>query len=265
MNIKTIIERINVVTRSRFSANGGASWIQWASDIISRIERECPGTGNLKDVQALPMASGFIPKPMSLIDITHVLVDGLPVRFEKTDAGIRLIGDDIPALTGEIHMGTWTQTTPEIGTVTVTSAAYSLDDALNGFSISCGDRSAEIFESRMTSELSASIKLAEPSKPMPSAPCLFIKSNVILRGYKVVHKPGSLTEEFDMDDRYYQLLTCGLHMMAEQDMEPAGKDAMAREQAFLGELRRYRVNLTQARGKAAPKRYSFTPRLGGNW
>lgn len=88
MNINSILDRINTVIRGRFSANGGAAWINWTSDVLDLVERECPGTGQHVSVMAYPMDSGFIPKPASVIDITRVSISDQELDFTKNDLGV---------------------------------------------------------------------------------------------------------------------------------------------------------------------------------
>lgn len=88
MNINSILDRINTVIRGRFSSNNGAAWVNWTSDILDMIERECPGVGQHASVMAYPMDSGFVPRPSCLSDITSLRIGGKNVDFSKMDLGV---------------------------------------------------------------------------------------------------------------------------------------------------------------------------------
>lgn len=88
MNINSILDGINLVTRGRFSAKGGAAWIKWMGMVLSRIESECPGVGAHTKVSALPMDSGFIPTPPGIKQITGLFVDDEEIKYDRNHVGI---------------------------------------------------------------------------------------------------------------------------------------------------------------------------------
>ena len=79
MNINDAISRLPIMLRGRFAASNNATWIAWACDAITQIERVCAGPGQLLKCQAWQMASGFVPKPSPIWSITNAWLDGEPV------------------------------------------------------------------------------------------------------------------------------------------------------------------------------------------
>jgi hypothetical protein len=88
MNINSILDGINLVTRGRFSAKSGAAWVNWMGMVLSRIEAECPGVGTHTKVSALPMESGFVPTPPGIKHITGVFVDDEEVKYDRNQFGV---------------------------------------------------------------------------------------------------------------------------------------------------------------------------------
>jgi hypothetical protein len=88
MNINSILDGINLVTRGRFSAKSGAAWVKWMGFVLSRVENECPGVGSYAKVSAMPMDSGFIPNPPGIKQITGLFIDDEEIKYDRNHLGI---------------------------------------------------------------------------------------------------------------------------------------------------------------------------------
>lgn len=115
MNINSILDGINLVTRGRFSAKGGAAWIKWMGMVLSRVESECPGVGAHAKVSALPMDSGFIPTPPGIKQITGLFVDDEEIKYDRNHVGIWPMFEEgeEKELTSQMRVATLTAADPK--------------------------------------------------------------------------------------------------------------------------------------------------------
>ena len=74
MTLNDILAGLPGTIVNRFSASNSAFWIAKCSDILSDLDTLCPGPWMIDEVHALPMASGFIKKPLCMSRIKDVRI-----------------------------------------------------------------------------------------------------------------------------------------------------------------------------------------------
>ncbi len=146
-----------------------------------------------------------------------------------------------------------------------------LDGQFDGWSAVAGKNQIELFESvwvkpsyglswSTASEFKASRKIIGQTFAQTSG--YIFTSNVQITGYSTIERPKTLTETINLDDCYNQLLVDGLYMMAERDSDASSSEALARTQIFEQSLIAYRVDMTAAAKRSAPRKFASSPRLG---
>lgn len=89
MNLNDVLAILPQTIRGRFSASNGERWLGWADLCIAKMERIQAGPHRIRRVQATQLASGFVPTPKPLVQITAAWLDDEPVTtlVEKNDKG----------------------------------------------------------------------------------------------------------------------------------------------------------------------------------
>lgn len=145
------------------------------------------------------------------------------------------------------------------------------DDAFAGWSFSADADFFDVAASTwkrpangdsFTTDLRCSVDFKEPTRPFTTASGVMFKSNVTAKGYEVIKRPISMTEQLDLTDEYADLLALGMRMKAELDMAPASADAGAATALFEQALRRYAVDHQNADGNSVKRAFNSSPRLG---
>ena len=113
-----------------------------------------------------------------------------------------------------------------------------------------------------TEDFWCSVDFKEPARTFSTASGAMFKSNVVAKGYAMLRRPASMTEELDLPVQYRDLLAMGMRLKAEIDMAPAGADAGAVMALFEKELRSYAVDHQNADGKSVKRAFNCSPRLG---
>lgn len=261
MNLKSILDRINVVTRSRFAANNNAAWLLWAKDILLEIDSICSGPGRVIEFGAKPTSSGSILWPKGVADIKSITVDGDLVDFVKNRRQIILTDEEVVPDVSESYSVFWSHNGIE-GSVSY-DPAYASDDYLKGFTVSNGEFFADIVSSRYSNFAGVDTIEITTKQSIPFTTDTIADvylTNTRITAYEKMKAPDSVNEELDIDDDWASMLTAGLWYMAENDMDPAGKDCTARKIRYDELKKAYIASTNRSSGRSLKPKFQFTPR-----
>lgn len=261
MNLKAILDRISPITRSRFAANSNASWLLWAKDILLEIDGICTGPGRVFEFGANVMPSGSIAWPVGVTDIKSVTVDGDAVDFVKNRRQIMITDEEAAPEVSETYSVFWSQNGIE-GSLSH-NPTYSSDDYLKGFTVSNGLFFADILTSKHvnfagvdTIEITTKQSLPFMADQISDA----YLTNTRVTAYEKMKAPENITDELDLDDDWASMLAAGLWYMAENDMDPAGRDCAARKARYNELKKAYIASTNRASGRSLKPKFQFTPR-----
>lgn len=261
MNLKSILDRINLVTRSRFAANSNAAWLIWAKDILLEIDGICTGPGRVINFGVAPTSFGTIEWPQGVSDIKDVRVDGEAVDFIKNRRQILITDETATPEVKEMYSVFWAQN--GISGELSYDPAFAADDYLKGFTVSNGLMFADIVTSKhinFAGNDSIGITTTQSIPFFASSISSLYLTNTRCAGYEKMKAPDTITEELDLDDDWASMLAAGLWYMAENDMDPAGRDCAARKARYDELKKAYIASTNRASGRSLKPKFQFTPR-----
>ena len=261
MNLKSILDRINLVTRSRFAANSNAAWLIWAKDILLEIDGIHAGPSRLVNIGVRVSSTGIISMPDGISGISNITVDGINAKYEINRRGAVITDSDIVPLSANEKSETWNQN-GFMGSIEY-DPAFDAINSMKGYTITDGYRATDIISSSHTSYQSYDQISFETSSDVGSitlANATIFTTNTRLIGYEKTKAPDTVTEDIDIDKDWAPMLAAGIWYMAENDMDPAGADAKARLKRYKDLQKAYIANENFAPGRSGKKSFQFTPR-----
>ena len=280
MNLHDCINRLPQILRGRFSSSNNASWIAWARDGISQIEKVSTGPGMRRSCLGYQLPSGFVGKPVGLRTISSATLDGVPVAKDflrsKIDEGFMLEDQvECSRLSGYLCMSSGR----EVAVIDARNPPSNADGALDGMEFQGWNQAINIpifsssWNELVSSGVSSGFQRFTCRRTVPgilytgtsssrSVGGWIVKSNLVIHGYRSLLKPESLTEELDLPAGSEMLLASYLRWAAENDQDSAGPDAKVAMGVFNNALARYASDQARATGDSAPFKTNFTPTLG---
>lgn len=109
-----------------------------------------------------------------------------------------------------------------------------------------------------------SCELSSPARIFTSlTDGIFVKSNLVVEGYRRLARPSTLTELLDLPEGSEPLMAAYLRWAAENDQDMASSEALKAKAAFDELLRKYAIDQSRTDGATRPTAYQFTPKLTG--
>ena len=214
----------------------------------------------------ISVASSDFPLVSSGINGYKMIVNGELVVIESTSI------DSSESST--MNFTAYVNSIPDVTSTPITGVQLMgfLDGQFDGWSAVTGSKQIEIFESSFRKPVLGTqgyggvrnfiCSRKTPGIKFSASQGYLFTSNVKITGYATIERPKTLTETINLDYCYNQLLVDGLYMMAERDSDASSSEALARTQIFEQSLRAYRVDMTAAAKRSAPRKFSSSPRLG---